>query len=153
MLARVLTVVSMSPTSQLRLTREIAADPTSTALLLAGPTALDLWPGVRRTGNLDGLVRIEAKVARKTADAVVRAEPPRRLPTSFVTTFSVEVAGDELPDAHGILTLQYASGKSDVATHAVLELSGEQSVAVLEKGAKTFLDNLAKAAEKRATAA
>lgn len=148
-----LTLVSMSTTSQLRLTRQIAADPTSTALLLAGPTALDLWPGVRRIGNVDGGIRVEAKIARKKADALVRAEAPRRLPTSFVTNFSITVANGAVPDVEALLTLEYADRGGEVATQAVLELSASESVEAFKDGAKGFLENLAKAAEKRARAA
>lgn len=143
----------MSTTHQLRLTRDIKADPTSTALLLAGPTALDLWPGVRRIGNVDGLVSVEAKVARESAAAVVRAEPPRRLPTSFVTNFQVKVTESKIPDADGVLTLQYSERNGEVTTHAVLELSSESSIAMLKDGANGFLKNLGEAAEKRASAA
>ena len=32
-------------------TRRIAADPTSAALLLAGPTAVELWPGAELTSS------------------------------------------------------------------------------------------------------
>lgn len=143
----------MSPTSLLKITRSIAADPTSTALLLAGPTALDLWPGVRRVGNADGSVRIEATIAATTADAQVRAQPPRRETDTFVTRFSVEVAGDALPGAAGVLTLHYSDSPNEVSTHAILELTGDQPIGVLKAGATAFLDNLAAAAEKRATAA
>ena len=85
----------MTETVRLRVTRRICADPTSTALLLAGPTALELWPGVRRVGDVGGraLVEAELALARSERDRVptaasVHARPPRRTPTAFVTRFS-----------------------------------------------------------------
>jgi hypothetical protein len=96
-----------------RVTRRILADPTSTALLLAGPTALDLWPGLRRVGEAAGrvLVEFEVPVSRSEAErapapAAVRALPPRRTPTAYVTRFGWE--GDGLPGTTGQLTLAYA---------------------------------------------
>ena len=110
----------MRPTTRIRVTRQIAADPTSTALLLAGPTALDLWPGVRRVGEAGGRALVEAEIppARATA-ATVRALPPRRTPTSYVTTF--QWAGPSLPATTGRLTLAYDGG----TTAAVLTLDSE----------------------------
>ena len=137
-----------------RVVRQIAADPTSTALLLAGPTAVDLWPGVRRVGEAGGRVLVEADIRpdRATA-ATVRALPPRRTPTSYVTTF--EWAGPSLPTTTGRLTLAYDGG----ATTAVLTLDSqdldESAVGpeALKEMAASFLDNLARAAEDRSRAA
>ena len=144
--------------TRLRVTREIAADPTSTALLLAGPSAMDMWPGLRRIGTVDGLVRAEAPVSTQTADVLVRAEPPRRLPTSFVTNFAftaTEANQAEVPDADGTLTLQYSERDGEVSTHAVLELTprGDGTLNVIHQLAEGFLENLRTAAELRATAA
>jgi hypothetical protein len=131
-----------------RASRRIAADPTSTALLLAGPTAMELWPGVRRVGDAGGRVLVEAElpsVASPTS-AAVRALPPRRTPTSFVTRF--EWAGPGLPLTAGELTLAYAPGADGTpSTFAALEACALQSMA------EAFLDNLALAAEQRSSAA
>lgn len=148
-----------------RVTRRITADPTSTALLLAGPTALDLWPGVRRVGEADGRVLVEAELSvsrseaeRSSTSAVVRALPPRRTPTAYVTRFAW--SGPELPVTTGQLTLTYApTGEGTPVTHAVLTLdsTGVESsrldqlhIAVMAEG---FLANLARAAESRSHAA
>lgn len=137
--------------------RVIAADPTSTALLLAGPTAFDLWPGVTRVAP--GLV--DAVLAGRAARVRVRARPPRRLPTSYVTRF--EFAGDGLPETTGTVTLSYAASPDlPVATAATVSLTWEPAGGAGERArvaaaframAGGFVANLAAAAEARADAA
>ena len=148
-----------------RVTRRIAADPTSTALLLAGPTALDLWPGVRRTGESDGALLADAEVVLSRSGAEraprsvrVRALPPRRTPTAYVTRFTW--VGPDLPATEGQLTLAYApTGDGTPVTHAVLTLdtAGEAASTTEQLGlatmAEAFLANLARAAEARSHAA
>lgn len=156
--------LSSSPV-RTRATRRITADPTSTALLLAGPTAVDLWPGVRRVGEADGRVLVEAELRvaaaeqdRRPASATVRALPPRRTPTSYVTRF--EWSGPDVPDAVGRLTLAYApTADGAPVTHAVLEVDsrededGPLDSRTLSAMAEGFLANLARAAESRSRAA
>lgn len=158
----------MSTTSapvRTRVTRRIHADPTSTALLLAGPTALDLWPGVRRVGTEDGRLLVEAELAlarseaeRQPTPVTVRAFPPRRTPTAYVSRFTW--TGPETPETAGQLMLAYApTGYGTPVTHAVLTLDSTglddsrldlPGLAVLAEG---FLANLARAAESRSRAA
>lgn len=156
----------MTPASvRTRVTRRITADPTSTALLLAGPAALELWPGLRRIGEEGGRVVVEADLA-PTRDAVpaaartatVRAQPPRRTPTAYVTRFSWD--GPGLPQTTGQLTLAYApTGDGTPVTHAVLTLDssrvdlGPAAQLDLAMMAEGFLTNLARAAEARSRAA
>lgn len=142
-----------------RAERRIAADPTSTALLLAGPTALELWPGVRRVGAVADRVLVEAEIPeqRVATAATVRVQPPRRTPMSFVTRF--EWVGPSLPTTRGELTLAYGAGPEGPRTLAVLALdsSGVDDSALtptaLQALADGFLDNLAELAESRAGAA
>jgi hypothetical protein len=146
-----------------RVIQRIAADPTSTALLLAGPTAFELWPGVRRIAEVSGRMVVETDIRThaapdRLAAASVRALPPRRTPTSYVTRF--EWAGPGLPETTGELTLGYApTAAGDVGTHAslVLHSSGFEGSALdvmaLEAMARGFLANLARAAETRSRAA
>ena len=147
-----------------RVTRRITADPTSTALLLAGPTALDLWPGVRRVGAADGRLLVEAELDAlpesepRPTSAVVRALPPRRTPTAYVTRFGW--TGPDVPGTTGQLTLAYApTGDGSPVTHAVLTLDSsglddsrldQLALATMAEG---FLANLARAAESRSRAA
>ncbi len=149
---------SATGTTRTRVTRRIRADPTSTALLLAGPTALELWPGVRRVGSAGGRALVEAVLdtVPQTA-ATVRALPPRRTPTSFVTRFAW--AGHGLPVTTGELTLAYLPGDGMPTTMAALVLDSEGvdgsrvDSATLFAMAEGFLANLAGAAERRSTAA
>ncbi|MGB8651695.1 MAG: hypothetical protein WCD35_13660 [Mycobacteriales bacterium] len=145
--------------TRMRVTKRIAADPTSTALLLAGPTAFELWPGVRRVGAASGRVVVEADIRPdREAAASVRALPPRRTPTSYVSRF--EWAGPGLPATTAELTLGYTPCvEGEVCTRAELVLlsSGFEGSALaedeLEEMARGFLANLARAAELRSRAA
>lgn len=146
------------PTTRTRTTERIAADPTSTALLLTGPAALELWPGVRRVGDAGGLALVETDLPseRRTA-ATVRALPPRRTPTAFVTRF--QWSGPDLPGTTGELRLSYARGEEAPATLAELVLTSdgledtELDAEVLTALAQGFLGNLRRAAEERSSAA
>jgi len=145
--------------SRIRADRRIAADPTSTALLLAGPAALDLWPGVRRVGAVAGRVLVETEIPeqRLSTAATVLVELPRRTPTSFVTRF--EWVGPSLPRTTGELTLSYAGGDEGPSTVAELVLVSDDldnsvlSPSTLQALAGAFLDNLGRLAESRASAA
>lgn len=151
--------------TRLRVVRRICADPTSTALLLAGPTALELWPGVRRLGEVGGRALVEAELAvvrsegeRLPTAASVTARPPRRTPTAFVTRFGW--TGPGLPGAEGVLTLTYApggDGTPSTAAELVLDLDGLEDSRLDDAGmtamAEGFLSNLGRAAEERRRAA
>ncbi len=152
---------------RIRVERTIAADPTSTALLLAGPTAMELWPGLRRVETAEHHVMAEADVPawrNRPASVTVRALPPRRTPTAYVTEFNF--SGPGVPATTGVLTLTHEPGAGgETATSALLRLDTspfDGAGAVLDKirvtrslrgMAEGFLDNLAEAAEQRSTAA
>ena len=137
-------------------TRRIWADPTSTALLLAGPSALELWPGVRLVGEVGGRVLVEVADRAPVTAASVTARPPRRTPTSFVTRFAW--TGPDLPVTEGVLTLTYAPGEGHPSTEARLVLDSTGLAASrlddadLAAMASAFLDNLALAAQSRRAA-
>lgn len=155
----------MTTRTRTKVVRRIGADPTSTALLLAGPAALELWPGVRRVGEVGGRALVEAELvaAREQSGPVptaasVRALPPQRTPTAFVTRFAW--TGPGLPVTDGTLTLAYAPGADGApATHAALTLDSDGLEAsrvdarALQAMAEGFLANLARAAESRNRAA
>ncbi|HEX8001835.1 MAG TPA: hypothetical protein VF519_03985 [Mycobacteriales bacterium] len=140
----------------IRAERRIAADPTGTALLLAGQTAFDLWPGATRldgAARLDGATLLVRVPRRPAARVAVRARPPRRLPTSYVTTFRVD--GD-LPETDGTVTLTRAWQGERPATDAVLTVTWDGDARLagpLRAMADGFLANLAAAAEQRSFAA
>ena len=119
-------------------TRTIAADPTSTALLIAGPTASESWAH---------------------PSATLRVQTPWRTPTDYVSR--LVISGPALPDASGLLTLGYADVAGAVRTTASLRLDyavvpGTDSTAVATRLlaiADDLLDTLATLAEERAFAA
>lgn len=146
--------------ARVRVSRTIEADPTSTALLLAGPTAMDLWPGLRRVGEADGRILVQAELNRgeMLTFGSVRALPPHRTPTAYVTRF--ETVGPDLPQAVGTLTLGYAgAGAGTPTTTAELDVDvvGLESTGLSEPCLRAlvsgFLNNLAEAAESRSDAA
>lgn len=138
-------------------TRTIPSDPASTALLLSGPSALAFWPGVQQVDGLLSPLSAETAIAGSARHLVVRAEPPRRTPTAYVTSFRVEAEG--LPSASGELRITRHGWVGDVATDASpdsyaavasvrLEISTvvdyDATVeAAIAQGAGAFLDNVA----------
>ena len=152
--------------------RRIAADPTSAALLLAGPTAVELWPGAELTSSgPDDQIRVMVDLppaflpASGRVAVLVRSLSPQRTPTSFVVRFSFGAAG--FPAVRGELSLGYAPVGPDQlpCTDAVLRLTVEDPgdatqavpldrfVAAVSDLAEQFLANLASAAEDRSRAA
>lgn len=119
-------------------TRTIAADPTSTALLVAGPTASESWAH---------------------SSATLRVQTPWRTPTDYVSR--LVISGPALPEASGLLTLGYADAGGVVRTTASLRLDyalvpGTDPAAIaarLHALAEDLLDVLATLAEERAFAA
>lgn len=155
-------MLPQDPPTRTKVARRIGAEPTSTALLLAGPAALELWPGVRRVGEVGGRVLVEADLdpaADGAATAAsVRALPPRRTPTAFVTRFAW--TGPGLPVTDGVLTLGYAPGadgapatSAELALHSTGVAGSRLDPHDLRVMAEQFLANLARAAESRSRAA
>jgi hypothetical protein len=146
------------PATRTRVSTHIEADPTSTALLLAGPAAIDLWPGLRRVAEVSGRVVVETDLPERAAAASVRALPPQRTPTAYLSRF--EWAGPGLPATSAELTLAFETGPDGrPGTCAELLLLGsgfdgtvldEETLAGMARG---FLANLAEAAESRNRAA
>jgi hypothetical protein len=140
----------------IELERRIAADPTSGVLLLAAPAAAELWPGVSLVSSDPGdHTRVTVHGFAETV--LVRALPPQRTPTAFVIRFTFVAPG--LPPCDGELTLAYAPAADDepgaTLAHLVLHVAdnAEALQTTLARGAPTFLDNLAAAAEGRSRAA
>jgi hypothetical protein len=152
--------------------RRISADPTSAALLLAGPSAVELWPGAELdSSGPDDQIRVTVDLppallpASGRVAVLVRSLSPRRTPTSFVVRFTFGAAG--FPAVRGELALGYApvvEGELP-ATDAELRLTVDDPgaatqavpldrfVAVVGELAEVFLANLAAAAEGRSRAA
>ena len=128
--------------------RQIAADPVSTALLLTSPSAPEWWPGLHVTDRSGS--RLRAVLSSHGDDACLELEalPPRRTPTSFIAHFTV-YGGPFDPDtgSDGTVVLSYAQD----GTHVAFTLDDPQGD--LEADARRFVANLARAAERRASAA
>lgn len=143
-------------TSTLRAERRIAADPTSVALLLAGPTAVDLWPGSHRDGESDGRLRVEADIPeRGVHDILVTIDAPQRTPVAFVCRFVAEQPQLGLL-VEGELTLGYEGPDATLASVA-LEISTPapstpERLSIVADRASAFLGNLARVAEAAAAA-
>src|SRR3954470_17700581 len=142
-------------------TRVVPGDAASTALLLAGPSALEFWPGITRIDGLASPISVCASLAgERERRVVVWSQPPKRTATAYVFTFSVDADG--LPSASGVLrvtrqdwvgTPTVPEQKTETETAgptAVISLElrtdvdydagVEQEVAVLTR---EFLDNIA----------
>ncbi len=115
--------------SRIEVTRPMAADPASVALLLADPAGADLWPDVQ-------------------------ALPPQRTATAFVAVVRL---GDGDGAVAATLSLGYADSRDGVrATRAALRIVGSDQAGhggALREHGRRFLDRLAAAAEARAHAA
>lgn len=137
--------------STVRSSRLVAGDATSTALLLSGPSALDLWPGLRRVhdapGHYDALGPVGDDAVRRL---VVRADPPRRTATSYVTRFSV--TGEEVPAASGELRVSGSWAVDHPGATVELWLASDAWDPTLERhissAVEAFLDNLAQLSDR-----
>lgn len=155
--------------AQIYLRQRIAADPTSPVLLLAAPSAAEMWPGLTLTSTavdeqLRVAVRLPADVAAAGAlpvalTGVVHAAPPRRTPTAYVLHFTFDATG--LASTSGTLTLSYEPGESEHVTETMAHLAfglpapfaTARSSAAISSAARRFLATLAAAAEARSRAA
>jgi hypothetical protein len=115
---------------RMTLSRRISADPVSAALLLAGPAALDLAPGLSRVSDAHGhRVLAEAVLPpdpgtgfpETSTVLAVRAAPPRRTPTSYVTDFTL--SGTRVASVTGRLELTAELGAADEPPATVAHLS------------------------------
>lgn len=136
--------------STVRSSRRIAGDATSTALLLSGPSALDLWPGLRRVHDAPGHYAALGPVGDDpVGPVVVRADPPRRTATAYVTRFFV--VGDQLPEASGELRVHGSWAGDQPGASVEVSLTSDGWDLALERQMSTavegFLDNLARVSD------
>lgn len=156
--------------STVRLERHVAADPTSLALLLAGPAAYPLWPGVAAVeaagdGGHGTVLRLTLPDGSAGEIPVrVTTRPPRRaLFDRYVLRFTAASPGRSID---GVLTLEYADPEPDGgppnATRAILETTlpetgrGEASTVTpdtMRAMGDGFLARLRRVGEERAQAA
>ena len=119
--------------TQIEVERIAAADPAGVALLLAGPTPEDLWPGVSGSDQ-PGLV----------------LGAPTRAGVGFVV--EVDVADPGLGGARGRVVVEPAP--TGAGTTVRLQLTSSDVVApIIRHRASVFVDALAQLAQSRSSAA
>jgi hypothetical protein len=94
--------------------RVVAGDPAVVALLMTGPEAADFLPHTTLTsilpGQLSGMIQVDGHEERRMH---VTSAAPRRTPTAYIATFTVEIDG--LPPTSGSLHVMSAGpGESRV---------------------------------------
>lgn len=133
--------------TRIELSRPIQADPSSVALVLAGPAARELWPA--RSDRLIGAV------APQRPALSVAVDPPRRTGVGFTARVRVH-AGDGLAGT-GRLTIVPTSeraGAEPAGCEVRLDLeAGEEAADRLRRDAARYLDNLAQLSRERSSAA
>jgi hypothetical protein len=122
------------------------------ALLLADPTAVELWPRLTRAHEAPlapGVLSIEVG----SAAGELRVLPPSRTPTAFILRFDFDAgapAESEPLRVEGRLELSAQQAGEAPATDAILELRTSRD---LRADAAEFLARVAAAAENRSHAA
>ena len=111
--------------ARIEVVRHVAADPSSLALLLSGPTGRDLWD----------------------SDALVLAAPQRS-----GLGFHVDVATTSPANARGRILIA-AGEDGPIASDVRLTLSVVGDVPAMRRAAEDFLDALSAAAQARSSAA
>jgi hypothetical protein len=116
--------------------RAVTGDPAVVALLMTGPEAVNFLPKTTLTsilpGQLTGLIQVSGQDERRMH---VSSAAPRRTPTAYIATFSVDIDG--LPPTTGAL-------------HVMTAGPGESRVEVIVGG---FFDALEQAARGQTRAA
>lgn len=111
--------------ARIEVVRQVAADPSSLALLLSGPTGRELWEG----------------------DSLVLGAPERS-----GLGFRVDVAATAPANARGRILIA-AGSDGPIASEVRLTLSAVGNVPAMRRAADQFLDALASAAQARSSAA
>lgn len=126
-------------------TRSVLADPSSVALVLAGPAARELWPG---PGDAPMSDRPVALVAAGPATTVT-VDPPRRTGVGFVARMLVR-AGQRTVAAGRLSIRRAAGGGCEISL--VLTASGDRDHN-LRRDVDRYLDNLVRLSLERSSAA
>lgn len=128
--------------TSIEVSRFVLAEPSSVALVLAGPAARELWPHAHE--------RAVAPVGDGEATAI-SVDPPRRAGVGFVA--HVAVQDDATTVGVGRLTIQPATGDG-AGCELALVLSGDDvHDARLRHDARRYLDNVARVSRERSSAA
>lgn len=131
--------------TSIEVTRSVLADPSSVALVLAGPAARELWP---RSEDQPVPGRPVALVDAAPATAVT-VDPPRRTGVGFVARILVRAGATTV--AAGRMSIRPASdGGCEVAL--VLTTAGDRD-RELRRDVERYLDNLVRVSLERSSAA
>lgn len=127
--------------TSIELSRVVQADPSSVALVLAGPAARELWPHPVA----------ERPVAAVGAGATeVTVDPPRRTGVGFAARVLVRDAGATV--GAGRLTIRPARTESGCELALVLTARDDHDQR-LGRDAAVYLDNVARISRERSSAA
>jgi hypothetical protein len=134
--------------------RAVTGDPAVVALLMTGPEAANFLPQTTLTsilpGELSGMIELSGEEARRMH---VTSAAPRRTPTAYIATFSVEIDG--LPPTTGALHVMSAGpGESrvDFSLTSADTIPAELE-AMFEVIVTGFFDALERAAQEQTRAA
>ena len=128
--------------THIEVSRDVAADPSSVALVLAGPAARELWPP--RSDRVVGVV--EAQQPRQA----VTVDPPARSGVGFAARLEIH-AGDATVGL-GRLTILPAAGGAGCEIRIALEADDELAARV-RRDADRYLLNVADLSRERSSAA
>jgi hypothetical protein len=131
--------------TSIEITRSVLADPSSVALVLAGPAARELWP------QADDRPASQRPVALVNAPptTAVTVDPPRRTGVGFLTRMLVRAGAPTV--AAGRLTIRPAAGGGcEIAL--VLTTTGDRA-GELRRDVDRYLDNLVRVSLERSSAA
>ena len=129
--------------TRIEVSRSVAADPSSVALVLAGPAARELWPP--RSDRVVGVV--EPQQPR----LAVRVDPPVRAGVGFAARMEVH-AGDATIGS-GRLSIVPGPGESPRCEVRLFLEVDEASVSRLRRDADRYLGNVAELSRERSSAA
>ena len=123
--------------------RRVAADPSSVALVLAGPAARELWPP--RSDRLVGVV--EPQQPR----LAVSVDPPARAGVGFAAR--IEVHAGDVTLGTGRLSIVPGSGEPVQCEVQLLLEVEDASAGRLRRDADRYLSNVAELSRERSSAA
>lgn len=128
-------------TTRIDVTRSVLVDPSSVALLLAGPAARELWP--HRGNRLVGLV------GSQDPAFAVDVAPPSRSGVGFGAAVRVTAADDTVATGRLVITPDERRGcRLGLSLHA-----DERIAQRLERDVHRYLANIATATRERSSAA
>jgi len=139
--------------TSIELSRPIQADPSSVALVLAGPAARELWPP--RSDRLIGAVAQQRPHLSVRPSLSVTLDPPRRTGVGFTARAKVHSGDDVVGTGRLIILPTSDAGAVEPAGCEVrLSLDATEEIAPrLRRDATRYLENLARLSRERSSAA